>query len=175
MSEQFCFCESRCCLRAILHNRYFDVKRGETKHFTATYRPSCRSSLSLKERERERERDVIRNHFSQSIFRQKKAVDGGTDRGTDGQQSAKEAEKIGLTSERGSRRRCGPDFGERLRDLLQSKLRKLPSTVNGAPWRAAKCFRSSLTSQGSRKREGGEGQSKDFCREAERRGEEGLL
>ena len=71
---------------------------------------------------------MIRNHFSQSIFRQKKAVDGGTDRGTDGQQSAKEAEKIGLTSERGSRRRCGSDFRERLRDLLHSNLRQ----VNGA-------------------------------------------
>ena len=98
---------------------------------------------------------MIRNHFSQSIFRQK-AVDGRDGR-RDGQaqggradgQSAKEAEKIGLTSERGSRRRRGSGFGERLRDSLHSHLRKPRKKVKGAPWRAAKCFRSSLTSQGS--------------------------
>ena len=49
----------------------------------------------------ERERDVIRNHFSQSIFRQKGRTGNGR---RDGQQSAKEAGKIGLTSERGSPR-----------------------------------------------------------------------
>ena len=93
---------------------------------------------------------MIRNHFSQSIFRQKAEEGRGQALGkTDGRtadgQSAKEAEKIGLTSERGSPRGCDTHSEERLRDLFHSHLRQSRSRVDGAPWRAAKCFRSSLT------------------------------
>ena len=93
---------------------------------------------------------MIRNHFSQSIFRQKAEEGRGQALGkTDGRtadgQSAKEAEKIGLTSKRGSRRGCGTHSQERLRDISHSHLRKPRNKVEGAPWRAPKCFRSSLT------------------------------